>query len=177
MCLLEITYMVYITFLLGNSDLKFETHCSMPSLFSHTEIFSQWFDQNAALAFGFFDSTPLHLSCIIPITRQSFLPLYTWTILPNSTRLNNFFFSFATLWHMEFGIWSSWARGQIWGAVGIYATSVAMPDLLTHWAGLGIKPESCHCRDALNPLVPQRELSGLVFHVFLFQKYLLATLV
>ena len=35
------------------------------------------------------------------------------------------------------GIYSSWARDQMWVTVATYATVTAMPDPLTHCAGLG----------------------------------------
>ena len=39
-----------------------------------------------------------------------------------------------------------------------YATAAAMPDPLTHCAGLGIELASSHCRDAVDPVAPQQEL-------------------
>ena len=55
------------------------------------------------------------------------------------------------------GPWSSWARAQIRAAVVWYATGVAVPDPLTHCAGLRIEPASWHCRDAADPVVPHQE--------------------
>ena len=34
----------------------------------------------------------------------------------------------------------------------------SMPDPLTHYAWLGIKPASWHCRDTTDPTAPQQEL-------------------
>ena len=56
------------------------------------------------------------------------------------------------------GIWSSQARDQIRATVSTHATAAAMPDPLTHCVSLGLKPASWHCRDAADPIVPQRKL-------------------
>ena len=53
--------------------------------------------------------------------------------------INSFFFFFF-LFQPPHSIWSSQARDQIQAAVVTYAAAVAMLDLLTHCAGLGIKP-------------------------------------
>ena len=51
-------------------------------------------------------------------------------------------------------MWSFPARDQIQATVATYAPIAAMPDPLTHCAGLGIEPVSQHCRDATDPAVP-----------------------
>ena len=51
-------------------------------------------------------------------------------------------------------MWSSPGRGKIQATVATYAPIAAMPDPLTHCAGLGIEPVSWHCRDAADPAVP-----------------------
>ena len=40
---------------------------------------------------------------------------------------------------------------QIPATTATYAKAAAMPDPLTHCAGLGIEPSSCRCRDATDP--------------------------
>ena len=65
----------------------------------------------------------------------------------------HFFFFLATP-----GIWSYWARDQIRATVVTYTAAVATPNPLTPCAGPGIEPVSWRCRDAANPVVPQREL-------------------
>ena len=55
-------------------------------------------------------------------------------------------------------IWSYWARDQIRATVVTYTAAVATPNPLTPCAGPGIEPVSWRCRDAANPVVPQREL-------------------
>ena len=71
-----------------------------------------------------------------------------------------FFFFFplspflAAPWHMEFpGQGSDPSHKSV-----TYTRPEAMLDPLIHCAGLGIKPISWHCRDATDPVAPQREL-------------------
>ena len=59
---------------------------------------------------------------------------------------------------------SSWARDQIQTAAATYAEAEAMPDSLTHCAGLGIKPAFWCFRDATNPVVPRQELCRIYSH-------------
>ena len=67
-----------------------------------------------------------------------------------------FFFHF---W-LPHGIWSSWARDQIWATVTTYATALATIDPLTHYAKQGLNlPTSAlllqrqrpHCTTAGTP--------------------------
>ena len=51
----------------------------------------------------------------------------------------------------------SLARDQIRTALETYVAAVAMLDPLTHCAWPGIEPESWCCRDATDPIVPQRK--------------------
>ena len=51
------------------------------------------------------------------------------------------------------GMWSSWARDQIWASVVTYAAALATRDSLTHGSGPRIEPVSWCFRDA-----PQWEL-------------------
>ena len=59
------------------------------------------------------------------------------------------------------GIWSSWARDQIW------ATAVIQAGSLTQCAWLGIKPASWCCRDAANPDAAQWELQNFQLEAIL----------
>jgi len=70
----------------------------------------------------------------------------------------HFFFLFGP----PHSMWSSRARDQTWATVVICSTAAAMPDPLTHCARLGIKPASWHCRESVNPDVPQRNLPQLL---------------
>ena len=47
--------------------------------------------------------------------------------------------------------------------VATYGAAATMPDPLTHRAGLGIEPESLHCRNATDPVAAQRELVEVWF--------------
>ena len=82
---------------------------------------------------------------------------------------NKLFFFLAALRYMEFP-----ARDHIRATVATYATVVATPDPLTHYAEQGIEPAfwslQC-CRDTADPLVPQQEL--LIFFPILFHRRLL----
>ena len=42
-----------------------------------------------------------------------------------------------------------------------FVTAAATLDPLTHCAGPGMEPVSWHCRDATDPIAPQREFSDL----------------
>ena len=55
-------------------------------------------------------------------------------------------------------MWSSHIRDQVRATAVNYAAPAATQDPLTHCAGPGIEPVSWHCRDAADPIVPQREL-------------------
>ena len=79
------------------------------------------------------------------------IELRMWQGSPNR---HFYFILFVWLPHCT---WSSWARGQIWAVILTYTTAAAMPDPLTHCAGLGSKPVSWCCRDASDPIVPQQE--------------------
>ena len=72
---------------------------------------------------------------------------------------SNFFFSFFDCSK----IWNSQARDQIQAAVVTYTSMAATPGPLTYCSGLGIEPVSWCCRDAADPVVPQRELPPAVF--------------
>ena len=66
----------------------------------------------------------------------------------------NFFFFFF-VYPVAYG--GPEARDHTQAEAEIYAAGVAIPDLLTHCAGPGIKSVSWCCRDAADPVGPQRE--------------------
>ena len=66
------------------------------------------------------------------------------------------------------GIWSSCARNHIQAVVVTYTTAAAMPDPLTHCAGLGIEFISWCSRGATDPLVPQWELLNTFYINYIF---------
>ena len=58
-----------------------------------------------------------------------------------------FFFFFLSFFGCPTGLWSSWAMDQIQAAVATNTAAMAMPDLLTHCAWLGMEPVSLCGRD------------------------------
>ena len=77
-------------------------------------------------------------------------------ISPNMLFKSFFFFHF---WP-SCSIWSSQARDQL--------SPAAMPDPLTHCAGLGIEPVSLHSRDATDPVGPQWVLLSVYRYVYIY---------
>lgn len=55
---------------------------------------------------------------------------------------------------------------QIQAAVATYTAAMATPNPVTHCAGLGIEPAPWCCRDAANPIAPQRCNIFLSFFLF-----------
>lgn len=64
---------------------------------------------------------------------------------------------FFLIFWLPLGIGSSWARDRIRATVVTYTEALAMPDPLSHCAGLGIESASWCCRDAANSIGPQGE--------------------